>query len=103
MQKAYNLQPDELRQVKQLEEEQRQLLAQYGSLELQRKAIKKRLPQIEEQQRGIVRNAVQRLGVTQFNAARIDGSNIVVDVPDGTPMAVAPAAEHVNGAAAERQ
>jgi hypothetical protein len=103
MQKAYSLQPDEVRQAKQLEDEQRQLLAQYGSLELQRKAIKKRLPQIEEQQRGIVRNAIGRIGVTQFSAARIDGTNLLVEVPDETPAAAPVASEHVNGAAANTQ
>ena len=94
MQKAFSLQPDETRQVSGLEEEQKTLLARYGSMEIERKNIRKRLPQIEEQQRALLRNVVQRLGIQQFNAARIDGSNIILDLPD-QPAPVVPTAEVV--------
>src|SRR5215467_4368803 len=94
MQKAYSLQPDEMRQASQLEEEQKTLLARYGALEIDRKNIRKRLPQIEEQQRGLIRNIVQRLGIQQFNAARVDGNNVIVDTPD-QPALVPPAADVV--------
>jgi hypothetical protein len=99
MQKAFSLQPEEVRQARQLDDEQQRLLAQFGSLELQRRAIKKRLPQIEEQQRGIVRNAISRLNITQFNAARIDGTNLLVEVSDEPVSPVS--TQQVNGAAAE--
>jgi hypothetical protein len=82
MQKAFSLQPEEIRQTKQLEEEQRNLLAQFGAIEIQRKQIRKRLPQIEEEQRKLVRNVTQRVGIEQFNAARIDGGNLLLDLPD---------------------
>jgi hypothetical protein len=68
-------------QAKQLEEEQKTLLAQLGSIGLQKKAINKRMPQIEEEQRKLVRAVIQRVGVDQFNAARIDGNNLYVEVP----------------------
>jgi hypothetical protein len=88
MQKAFSLQPDEQRQASQLEDEQRTLLAQFGSIELQRKAIRKRLPQIEEQQRTLVRNVVQRVGVTQFTAARLEQGNLLVDIPNAPEIQV---------------
>lgn len=97
MQKAYSLQPDEQRQVVQLEDEHRTLLAQYGALEIDRRRIRKRLPQIEEQQRALVRTVVGRLGVTQFNAARLEGPNLILDVP-GDPQPQ-PQVIRTNGAA----
>lgn len=90
MQKQFSLQPDEIRQARQLEDEQRNLLAQYGTLELNRRSIRKRLPQIEEQQRGLVRSVVGRLGISNFNAARIVEGAIQVDVPDEAPALAPP-------------
>lgn len=85
MTKAFSLQPEEQRMAKGLEEEQRNLLAQLGSISLQKKNIKKRLPQIEDEQRKLVRGVVARVGVDQFNAARIDGNNLILDIPEGMP------------------
>jgi len=103
MQKAYSLQPEEIRQAKQLEEEQRNLLAQLGSMSLQKKQITKRLPQIEEEQRRMIRGVVERCGVSQYNFARVDGSNLVVEVPDQPPPPMEnskpESAAHTNGAA----
>jgi DNA anti-recombination protein RmuC len=91
MQKAFSLQPEETQHAKQLEEEQRNLLAQLGSMGLQKKAINKRLPQIEEEQRKLVRGVVSRVGVEQFSAARIDGTNLLIEIPDAPAPAPAPA------------
>jgi hypothetical protein len=90
MQKAFSLQPEEAQHARQLEEEQRNLLAQLGSMTLQKKAINKRLPQIEEEQRKLVRSAVGRCGVEQFSAARIDGTNLLIEIPDAPPAPLMP-------------
>jgi len=104
MQKAFSLQPEEIRQARALEDEQRNLLAQLGSMSLQKKQITKRLPQIEEEQRKFLRSAVARVGVEQFNAARIEGPNLLVDIPDQpaappTGDGSQQSAAHTNGAA----
>jgi hypothetical protein len=104
MQKAYSLQPEEIRQAQQLQNEQRDLLAQLGSMSLEKKRISKRIPQIEEDQRKLVRSAVARVGVDQFSAARIDGSNLILEVPDQAAPAPPGASDqqsaaHTNGAA----
>lgn len=91
MQKAFSLQPEEYQATRQLEEEQRSLLAQLGAMTLDKKRIRKRLPQIEEEQRKLVRGVVQRCNVQQFNAARIDGNNLLLDLPDAPPPPTAPA------------
>lgn len=95
MQKSFSLQHDEQRDAMGFEDEQRNLLAQLGSMSLQKKAIMKRLPEIEEEQRKLVRRVVARVGVEQFSAARIANGNVLVDVPDELPI---PSAQKVNGA-----
>jgi hypothetical protein len=102
MQKAFNLQPEEIRHASAIDEERKNLLAQYGALELERKRIRKTLPSLDERQRAMVRTVLSRLKIDQFNGARIDNGNLIVDLPDEA-VAAAPAlvAERVNGAAAE--
>jgi hypothetical protein len=94
MQKAYSLQPHEQQQAQQLEEEHRNLLAEYGRITLSGQQIRKLLPGLEEKQRALLRSVVARNGVNQFNAARFDGANVIVDVPDAPaePVAALPAA-----------
>jgi hypothetical protein len=103
MQKAFSLQPDEVRQAMAIDEERKNLLAQYGALELERKRVRKTLPTLDERQRGLVRTALSRLKIDQFNGARIDNGNLIVDLPDDAAAALPapPAAEHVNGVATE--
>jgi len=100
MQRAFSLQPEEHKQVQALETEQRNLLAQLGQMSLEKKRITKRLPQIEEAQRGLVRTVVQRVGVEVFNAARIDGANLLLDIPDAPLAPPAPPDGKPNGSAA---
>jgi hypothetical protein len=95
MQKAFSLQPHEQQQVQQLEEEHRNLLAEYGRITLTGQQIRKVLPGLEEKQRALLRSVVARNGVMQFNTARFDGANVIVDVPDAPlaePVAALPAA-----------
>ena len=103
MQKAYNLQPDELRQAMAIDDERKNALAQYGAVELERKRIRKLLPTLDERQRTMVRTVLSRLKIDQFNGARIDNGNLLVDLPDeAAAAATAPVAlERVNGTAAE--
>jgi hypothetical protein len=107
MQKAYSLQPQEHKQLLAIEEEHKQLLARYGATQLDRKQILKAIPVCEEKQRSLMRDIIARQGVTQFNAARFDGANVIVDVPDEPvaemlPPAPQKAAKVINGAPAER-
>ena len=58
MQKAFSLQQNEMQQASQLDEERRNLLADYGAIELNRERIRNRLPQVEQAQRELVQRAV---------------------------------------------
>ena len=82
MQRACGLQPDEIRQSRELDQLVNALYQQYGQIQRQREQIQERLPQVEDQQRALVRNVVARLGINVFHAARIVEPNILVDVPD---------------------
>ena len=102
MQRAYSLQPNEQQEAAALEAEHRNLLAQYGALMIDKARIKKALPASEEKQRQLLRRCLERHGVTQFNAARMDGMNILVDLPDEAalaPVGPVPVPPHVNGKA----
>lgn len=106
MQRAYSLQPNEQQEAAALEQEHRNLLAQYGALMIDKARIRKALPASEEKQRALLRRCLERHGVTQFNAARMDGPNILVELPDApealTPPPAIPEA-HVNGKAAVQE
>lgn len=103
MQKAFSLQQAELQEAAQLENEHKNLLAQYGALEIDRKRIKKAIPAAEEKQRALLRRILANHGITSFNAAKLDGMNILVDVPEGAPEApvVMMPPKRVNGEAAQ--
>ena len=105
MQKAFSLNQDEQQQAAQLEGEHRDLLAQLGAISLDRKRIKKALPANEEKQRGLLRRVIDRHGVEQYTAARLQGTNLVVEIPDAPPALPAPPPidGHVNGAAVEKE
>jgi hypothetical protein len=85
MERAYNLQPEEQQQQQQLEQEQRDCLAQFGALTLQRKACRKRLPEIEERQRSLITQVARRHGAANYLTARIAGTNLVCQFPDSIP------------------
>lgn len=97
MQKAYSLSIEEQTEVSQLENEQRNLLAQLGAISIDKKRIKKALPANEEKQRALLRKIVERHGVTQYTAARLQSGNLVVEVPDEAVEVIPPG--KANGAA----
>jgi hypothetical protein len=85
MERAYNLQPEELQQQQQLEIEQRDCLAQFGALTLQLEQARARLPQIEERQRSMITQVARRLNIGNYLTARIAGGNLVCQFPDPGP------------------
>jgi hypothetical protein len=85
MERAYNLQSDELQQQQQLELEQRDCLAQFGALTLQMEQCRARLPQIEERQRSLITQVARRHGAANYLTARIAGTNLVCQFPDAIP------------------
>jgi hypothetical protein len=102
MQKAFSLQQNEMQQASQLDEERRNLLADYGAIELNRERIRNRLPQVEQAQRELVQRAVERVGVERYTTARFDRTNLVVELPDEPQLPAPPpsgdAESHPNGA-----
>jgi hypothetical protein len=85
MERAYNLQPEELQQQQQLDIEQRDTLAQFGALTLQLEQVRARLPQIEERQRSLITQVARRHSVGSYLTARIAGANLVCQFPDPVP------------------
>jgi Tfp pilus assembly protein PilO len=103
MERAYNLQQDELQQQQQLEMEQRDTLAQFGALTLQLEQVRARLPQIEERQRSLITQVARRHSVANYLTARIVGANLICQLPDPAPDDGPAAIKNLrpNGAAAE--
>ena len=90
MQRAYSLKPQEQQQAYQLEEQQKNLMARYGAITLERAAIRKQIPLLEEQQRTLLRSLLAAHNVSEFQAARIEGGNLMVQMPDEPPAAPVP-------------
>jgi hypothetical protein len=82
MERAYNLEPNELQQQQQLAEEHQRALAEFGGLTLQLESVRGRIPLIEQRQRELISQVAQRHGVTNFVAARIVNRNLVCQLPD---------------------
>jgi len=84
--KAFSLQPHELQHVEQLQQEQQKLLAQFGALSLDLEAVRQQLTASQEKQRVLVAAAVMKNGIQNFTNARIEGKNLVCEVPDDPPQ-----------------
>lgn len=87
MERAYDLQPHEMQQQQALEQEHRQLMAQFGAMTYQLEQVRARIPQIEERQRTLANQVIARHGVTNFLNARIIGNHLVCTLPD-EPLAM---------------
>jgi hypothetical protein len=85
MQKAFSLQPHETAQAQALDEERRNLLARLGGATLEMEAVRSQLPTLDQRGRTLVQSVAQRVGVREFLTARIDGPNLVCELPNETP------------------
>jgi hypothetical protein len=102
MQKAHSLTPQETGMMQSLEDERRNLLAQFGGLTYELEGVRQQIPQLDQRRRLFVERVALRAGVTQFRTARIEGNNLIVDVEEAEPAPPAPMlVERVNGKAAE--
>lgn len=90
MQKAYSLQPNEINQAQQLDEERKTCLAQIGALTLDMETARAQLPLVDQKRRQYLQSLVERYGVTEYRSARIDGNNLVCDLPDGPSAQASP-------------
>jgi phosphoglycolate phosphatase-like HAD superfamily hydrolase len=97
MQKAYSLQSHEINQAQQLDEERKTVLAQIGALTLDMEAARAQLPIVEQRRRQHLQNLVQQHGVTEYRSARIEGPNLICDVPDEQPAQQIPQLGRTNG------
>jgi hypothetical protein len=79
---SHSLLPHEQQLVKTTQEEAQKAIAETGGLLLQLEQARKILDACQERQRMLVNMALARLGVTEFRQARIDGGNLIVEVPD---------------------
>lgn len=93
MQKAFSLQPGEQQQLENIRAEQQRLLAQYGEATIVRREAKKALATAQDKQRNLLNSTVSRQGITNFIAARFEGNNLIVEIPDE------PQAPKINGPA----
>jgi hypothetical protein len=82
MEKAFSLDQKETQAYAQLEDEQTKALASFGALTLDRKAARKRLELVQEQQRSFLRSALMHRDVANFVQARIGQGNIYCTLPD---------------------
>ena len=87
MQKAFSLQQFEIAQAQTLEEERRNLLARLGGLTLEMENVRGQIPGLDQRSRSLVQAVAQRAGVPNFLNARIDGGNLVCELPDEPPAA----------------
>ena len=107
--KAYSLNNHEIAQAQALEEERRNLLARFGGITLEMETIRAQLPQLDQRSRALVQTVVQRAGVPEFRTARIDGANLICDLPDEPMQPETPHAgpvvdiQRVNGEAAAKR
>jgi hypothetical protein len=102
MERAYDMNPSEIGRAQRLESQNQELLARIGSATLELEQCKAQLPQIRDQQRALLSEIVGRHGIQNFVAARIDGHNIRVQLPDEPQVVPAPAPiimQQVNGKA----
>jgi hypothetical protein len=89
MQRAFSLQPHEINQAQQIDEERKTVLAQIGALTLDMETARAQLPVVEQKRRQYLANLVQLYGITDYRAARLEGGNLICDLPDA-PQAQAP-------------
>jgi hypothetical protein len=82
MERTFDLNQTELMRVQQLQAENQQLLARYGAATLELESIKPALGQVQERQRDLIGQALARHGVQNFQAARIEGTNLIARLPD---------------------
>jgi len=98
MQKAFSLQPKEIAQAQQLDQERTTVLAQIGALTLDMEAARAQLPIVEQKRRQYLAALVQQYGIIDYRAARMENGNLICEVPD-EPTVAAPSVHpaHVNG------
>ena len=82
MEKAYSLQPSEIQQSEEIQNDRQRLLAQFGALTLDLETCRAGITACADRERTVTRGVIQRLGVTEFQAARIAGTNLLCQVPD---------------------
>lgn len=96
--KAFSLSTSEQQHYQQLEGEHQRLTAQFGALTLEMEEVRKALAMSQEKQRVLVTAAILRQGVTQFNAARIEGPNLICEVPESALEPIPNRPTLINGA-----
>jgi hypothetical protein len=87
MQKAFGLQPNELAEAQQLDEERTRVLAQIGALTLDMETARAALPVVEQRRRQYLAKLVQQYGITEYRGARLENGNLICDLPDGPVLA----------------
>jgi hypothetical protein len=107
MLKAYSLQQYEIDQNRDLDEERRNLLAQFGSATLELESVRSRMTNLELRQRAFVNAIAQRHQAgTEYKWVRIENNQLVGDFLEqpqqqaGAPIAPPadpPVLERVNG------
>lgn len=94
MQKSYTLQPYELDQQRALDDERRNLLAQFGALTLDLEGMRERLKSLDLRGRALVNAVAARHGITEYRQLTIQGGQLIGDIIEQpeNPLGAIPAA-----------
>ena len=89
--RAYSLQNHERELFETCANQRRILLARLGEITLEREGLIEQIKTMEERYRTLLGEAVMRNGAqASFQNARIEGANLICDVPDQMPDAPLP-------------
>lgn len=92
MQRAFSLQPYEVAQAQTLDQERQALFGRFGALTLEMEAVRAQLPSVEQRTRTMIQSFAQRIGVRNYSSARIDGANLICELPEEAPQPTPPPA-----------
>jgi hypothetical protein len=82
MVRSYSLEPRDLQQHQALEEEKRNLLAQFGALTLDLENIRTRLTGLDTRSRTFLSDLAQQKGISDYRWLRVENQQLVGDVFD---------------------
>jgi len=99
--KAFSLSHSEVLHYEMLQQEEGRIMSRFGAATIQLEELRKQLASNQDRQRVLVQAAVLKNGVRDFNAATIEGQNLICDVAEALLEPVPAPAEQprINGAA----
>ena len=96
--KTFTLQPHEQQLFESYDAQRRSLLQRFGEITLEMEEVRKRLEVASERQRTMLGEAVVRNGVERYyQTARIEGNQLLCEVPEMIPPPSGSKTEFING------